>query len=114
MLYDPDFNPFIDSQAQSRAHRMGQTREVAVYQLVTAKTVEEKIVSMAKSKLAIERLVVKDVRGEEKNEKGEGGGAESRRPAEARRAAELAEVLMHGARGLMAGAEADEADARRA
>ena len=74
VLYDPDFNPFIDSQAQSRAHRMGQTREVAVYQLVTAKTVEEKIVSMAKSKLAIERLVVKDVRGEEGGGgKGKGG-----------------------------------------
>ena len=52
---------------------MGQTREVAVYQLVTAKTVEEKIVSMAKSKLAIERLVVKDVRAGE-----EGGGGKGR------------------------------------
>ena len=114
VLYDPDFNPFIDSQAQSRAHRMGQTREVAVYQLVTAKTVEEKIVSMAKSKLAIERLVVKDVRGEEGGGgKGKGGGgAEGRKAAEARRAAELAEVLAHGARGVMAEAETDEADAR--
>ena len=44
VLYDPEFNPFIEQQAQSRAHRMGQKREVAVYQLVTAGSVEERIV----------------------------------------------------------------------
>ena len=58
ILYDPDFNPFVDLQAQARAHRMGQQREVAVYQLVTSGTVEERIVELARGKLAIERLVV--------------------------------------------------------
>ena len=58
ILYDPDFNPFVDQQAQARAHRMGQRREVAVYQLVTSGTVEERIVELARGKLAIERLVV--------------------------------------------------------
>ena len=30
ILYDPDFNPFVDEQAQARAHRMGQKKEVVV------------------------------------------------------------------------------------
>ena len=55
ILYDPDFNPFVDQQAQARAHRMGQRREVAVYQLVTWGTVEERIVELARGKLAIEQ-----------------------------------------------------------
>ena len=116
VLYDPDFNPFVDLQAQSRAHRMGQTREVAVYQLVTAGTVEERIVSMAKSKLAIERLVVKD----EKDTDTAKETAVSKKAAEARRGAELAQVLMHGARGIMTDTEdthgahdAEDADRRR-
>ena len=59
-IYDPDFNPFVDLQAQGRAHRIGQRREVMVYQLVTDDTVEEQILSKAKKKLAIERLVVRE------------------------------------------------------
>ena len=41
---------------------MGQQREVAVYQLVTSGTVEERIVELARGKLAIERLVVADAK----------------------------------------------------
>lgn len=59
-IYDPDFNPFVDLQAQGRAHRIGQRREVMVYQLVTDGSVEEQILAKAKKKLAIERLVVRE------------------------------------------------------
>ena len=44
ILYDSDFNPQIDLQAMDRAHRIGQTKEVYVYRLVTKDTLEEKIV----------------------------------------------------------------------
>jgi chromodomain-helicase-DNA-binding protein 4 len=55
---DPDFNPFMDLQAQSRAHRIGQTRPVVVYQLITKCSVEEKILQKSKQKLAIENILM--------------------------------------------------------
>lgn len=42
-LSPQDWNPAIDAQAQDRAHRIGQTREVHIYRLVTKDTVEENI-----------------------------------------------------------------------
>ena len=41
--YDPWWNPAVEQQATDRAHRIGQTRKVFVYKLITAGTVEEKI-----------------------------------------------------------------------
>jgi SNF2 family DNA or RNA helicase len=47
---DPWWNPAVESQASNRAHRIGQTRPVTVYRLVTAGTVEERIVELHRSK----------------------------------------------------------------
>ncbi|PWY75536.1 DNA repair protein Rhp26/Rad26 [Aspergillus heteromorphus CBS 117.55] len=43
LIYDPDWNPSTDVQARERAWRLGQKREVTVYRLMTAGTIEEKI-----------------------------------------------------------------------
>ena len=43
VIYDPSWNPAADSQSVDRAYRIGQTREVVVYRLVTCGTVEEKV-----------------------------------------------------------------------
>ncbi|KAI9505091.1 SNF2 family N-terminal domain-containing protein [Coemansia spiralis] len=43
ILYSPDWNPSSDIQARERAWRIGQTRDVAIYRLMTAGTIEEKI-----------------------------------------------------------------------
>ncbi|CDW54013.1 DNA excision repair protein ERCC 6 [Trichuris trichiura] len=43
ILFDPDWNPTTDVQAQERAWRIGQTRDVLVFRLITSSTVEEKI-----------------------------------------------------------------------
>ena len=43
LLFDPDWNPSTDAQARERAWRIGQKREVTVYRLVTAGTIEEKV-----------------------------------------------------------------------
>ena len=43
IIYDPDWNPSTDVQARERAWRLGQKREVLIYRLMTAGTIEEKI-----------------------------------------------------------------------
>jgi SNF2 family DNA or RNA helicase len=44
--YDPWWNPAVQDQATDRAHRIGQSKKVFVYKLVTAGTVEQKILVM--------------------------------------------------------------------
>eukprot|EP01124_Arcella_intermedia_P037076 TRINITY_DN9843_c1_g1_i1.p1 TRINITY_DN9843_c1_g1~~TRINITY_DN9843_c1_g1_i1.p1 ORF type:complete len:708 (+),score=160.85 TRINITY_DN9843_c1_g1_i1:26-2125(+) len=58
IFYDSDWNPTIDSQAMDRAHRLGQTKPVTVYRLITQKTVEERIIVRAKQKSTIQNLVI--------------------------------------------------------
>lgn len=43
IIYDPDWNPSTDIQARERAWRLGQKREVQIYRLMVAGTIEEKI-----------------------------------------------------------------------
>ena len=58
IIFDSDWNPHMDLQAQDRAHRIGQKKTVMVYRLATAATVEEKVLHAAKQKLKLEKLVV--------------------------------------------------------
>ena len=48
--FDPWWNPAVELQATDRAHRIGQTRKVFSYKLITADTVEEKIVALQERK----------------------------------------------------------------
>lgn len=43
IIYDPDWNPATDTQARERAWRIGQEKEVTIYRLLTAGTIEEKV-----------------------------------------------------------------------
>ncbi|KAA6335726.1 RNA polymerase-associated protein RapA, partial [termite gut metagenome] len=47
---DPWWNPAVEDQASDRAHRIGQTRPVTVYRLVTENTIEEKIIQLHNTK----------------------------------------------------------------
>jgi len=58
IIFDSDWNPHADLQAQDRCHRIGQKKTVMVYRLATAATVEEKVLHAAKQKLKLEQLVV--------------------------------------------------------
>ncbi|KAF3163534.1 hypothetical protein TWF788_001547 [Orbilia oligospora] len=58
ILYDSDWNPQQDLQAQDRAHRIGQTRPVIVYRLATAATVEQTLLEKADAKRRLEKLVI--------------------------------------------------------
>ncbi|KAM0253353.1 hypothetical protein ACHAQJ_007304 [Trichoderma viride] len=59
VLFDSDFNPQQDLQAQDRAHRIGQTRPVLVYRLATKGTVEESLLLSADAKRRLEKLVIR-------------------------------------------------------
>lgn len=45
IIYDPNWNPATDAQAVDRVFRIGQTKDVFVYRLITCGTIEEKIYS---------------------------------------------------------------------
>ncbi len=67
ILYDSDWNPQVDLQAQDRAHRIGQKKPVNVFRLVTEGTIEEKIVERAERKLYLDALVIQQGRLVEQN-----------------------------------------------
>jgi len=58
IFYDSDWNPAMDQQAQDRCHRIGQTREVHIYRLVSESTIEENILKKANQKRILDDLVI--------------------------------------------------------
>lgn len=59
IIFDSDWNPHQDLQAQDRAHRIGQKNEVRVLRLVSVNSVEERILAAAKYKLNLDEKVIK-------------------------------------------------------
>ncbi|KAM0917905.1 hypothetical protein ACQ4PT_009309 [Festuca glaucescens] len=53
IIFDTDWNPQVDLQAQARAHRIGQKKEVLVLRLETVRTVEEQVRASAEHKLGV-------------------------------------------------------------
>ncbi|XP_021950482.1 ATP-dependent helicase brm isoform X2 [Folsomia candida] len=58
ILFDSDWNPHQDLQAQDRAHRIGQRNEVRVLRLMTVNSVEERILAAARYKLNMDEKVI--------------------------------------------------------
>ncbi|BAM39357.1 uncharacterized protein TOT_010000815 [Theileria orientalis strain Shintoku] len=58
IIYDSDWNPQNDLQAEARAHRIGQTKTVQIYRLVTKDSIEQTILERAKTKMVLDALVV--------------------------------------------------------
>ncbi|KAK0526835.1 ATP-dependent DNA helicase Snf21 [Tilletia horrida] len=58
IIYDSDWNPHQDLQAQDRAHRIGQKVEVRILRLVMEKSIEEQILARAQFKLEIDSKVI--------------------------------------------------------
>lgn len=58
IIFDSDWNPMMDLQAQDRAHRIGQTKVVSVYRLISSGTVEVKILEQANRKLEVDAQVI--------------------------------------------------------
>ncbi|CAL8096469.1 unnamed protein product [Calicophoron daubneyi] len=91
IIFDSDWNPQNDLQAQARAHRIGQTKQVSVYRLVTRDSVEEKIIESATRKMVLDHLVIQRM-----DSGGRGGG----RRGDTAKGQLLTEILRYGAEGL--------------
>jgi len=65
ILLDPWWNPAVEAQAVDRAHRMGQTRPVMAYRLITSGTIEEKVLELQERK----KDLIAEVLGEGTNPK---------------------------------------------
>jgi len=60
IIYDNDWNPQMDLQAQDRAHRIGQKKQVFVFNLLMENTIEEKILERALKKLKLDEIIVQN------------------------------------------------------
>ncbi|KAG9085513.1 hypothetical protein FS749_004362 [Ceratobasidium sp. UAMH 11750] len=70
IMFDQDFNPHNDRQAADRSYRIGQKRDVDVVKLITKETIEEDILRLGQTKLALDEAVAGD------NEEGGEGATE--------------------------------------
>lgn len=59
IIFDSDWNPSMDQQAQDRAHRIGQRREVLVVRLLTNKSIEESVMERASFKRGLEKKIIR-------------------------------------------------------
>jgi ATP-dependent helicase STH1/SNF2 len=67
IIYDSDWNPHQDLQAQDRAHRIGQKNEVRILRLISSNSVEEKILERARYKLDLDGKVIQAGRFDNKS-----------------------------------------------
>jgi ATP-dependent helicase STH1/SNF2 len=71
IIYDSDWNPHQDLQAQDRAHRIGQKNEVRILRLISSNSVEEKILERAQYKLDMDGKVIQAGKFDNKSTEGE-------------------------------------------
>ena len=98
IIFDSDWNPQNDLQAQARCHRIGQTKSVKVYRLLTRKTYEMQMFHMSSLKMGLDQVVLK---GFENNSSGEGALTK----------AEVEKLLRHGAYDIFNEEKAGQAEA---
>lgn len=63
IIYDPWWNPAVESQAVDRAHRIGQNKPVSVYRLTTEDSIEQKIMNLKEKKEKIIESIISEESG---------------------------------------------------
>lgn len=71
ILFDQDFNPHNDRQAADRAYRIGQKRDVEIVKLISRGTIEEDMLKLGETKLALDEAVAGDSDGDVEASAGE-------------------------------------------
>ncbi|XP_037230613.1 chromodomain-helicase-DNA-binding protein 8 [Falco rusticolus] len=67
IIFDSDWNPQNDLQAQARCHRIGQSKAVKVYRLITRNSYEREMFDKASLKLGLDKAVLQSMSGREGN-----------------------------------------------
>jgi superfamily II DNA or RNA helicase len=96
IIYDSDWNPQVDLQAMDRAHRIGQTKTVRVFRLITDNTVEDRIIYRAETKLRLDHVVIQQGRLVDSNQKMDKD--------------QMLNMIRHGANYVFASKESDITD----
>jgi len=89
IIFDSDWNPQNDIQAQARCHRIGQTKSVKVYRLLSRKTYEMQMFHMSSLKMGLDQAVLQGI------ENGGSSGSEGQKNAMTKE--EVEKLLRHGA-----------------
>ena len=103
IIYDSDWNPQNDLQAMARCHRIGQTKEVKVYRLVTKATYEQSLFETSAKKYGLDEAVLGGGDG------GDGGGGAGRSAKDD--AAKINRLLKYGVHGALRDSSGEEAAA---
>ncbi|KAM4552935.1 chromodomain-helicase-DNA-binding protein 2 isoform 3-T4 [Fundulus diaphanus] len=107
VIFDSDWNPQNDLQAQARAHRIGQKKQVNIYRLVTKGTVEEDIIERAKKKMVLDHLVIQRMDTTGRTVLDNSSGNSNSNPFNKE---ELTAILKFGAEELFKEAEGEESE----
>uniref|UniRef100_A0A4W5K3T4 Chromodomain helicase DNA binding protein 9 n=1 Tax=Hucho hucho TaxID=62062 RepID=A0A4W5K3T4_9TELE len=92
IIFDSDWNPQNDLQAQARCHRIGQNKAVKVYRLITRNSYEREMFDRASLKLGLDKAVLQSMSGRENSVPG-GGQQLSKK--------EIEDLLRKGAYGAL-------------
>ncbi|KAI9328766.1 SNF2 family N-terminal domain-containing protein [Zopfochytrium polystomum] len=98
VMYDNDWNPQVDLQAEDRAHRIGQTKQVVVFRFITENAIEEKVIDRATQKLRLDQLVIQQ------------GRTTNTKQAAASSKEELLSMIQHGAESIFQSLESTIGD----
>lgn len=107
LIFKSDWNPQNDLQAMARAHRIGQTRSVKVYRLLTAKTYEMHMFHSASMKLGLDRAVL----AHQRQQDGDDEKGQSNKPSKESQAKEIDDLLKKGAYDVFR--DDDDSDAKK-
>ncbi|XP_010779410.1 chromodomain-helicase-DNA-binding protein 7-like, partial [Notothenia coriiceps] len=71
IIFDSDWNPQNDLQAQARCHRIGQSKAVKIYRLITRNSYEREMFDKASLKLGLDKAVLQSMSGRENSNSGQ-------------------------------------------
>uniref|UniRef100_A0A665VCP2 Uncharacterized protein n=1 Tax=Echeneis naucrates TaxID=173247 RepID=A0A665VCP2_ECHNA len=95
IIFDSDWNPQNDLQAQARCHRIGQNKAVKVYRLITRNSYEREMFDRASLKLGLDKAVLQSMSGRDNSLGGGTGGGQQLSKKE------IEDLLRRGAYGAI-------------
>ncbi|KAK8737028.1 hypothetical protein OTU49_004766 [Cherax quadricarinatus] len=104
IIYDSDWNPQNDLQAQARCHRIGQSKSVKIYRLVCRNTYEREMFDKASRKLGLDKAVLQSMNSEGGKNGAAGGNSLGLSKAD------IEELLKKGAYGALMDEDGDGGD----